>query len=357
MSTERLKELRDQLDVINVDLLKLMTNRAEIVTEIGKVKAKIGTKRFDPVRENQMLEELVGLNKGPFSNDTVRYLFKQIFKASLDLQNIDKQKDLLVSRKIKTTDTTIDVKGSIIGGAEKIIIAGPCAIETYEQTKAAAENLKKQGVRFLRGGAFKPRTSPYDFQGLGEEGLQIMRQIADELDLIVVSEIVSASDIQLAHKYIDIIQIGARNMQNFELLKAAGEAELPVILKRGLSATMDEFKFAAEYLVAHGNSKVILCERGIRTYERATRNTLDISSVPILKQETHLPVIVDISHSTGRKDIAIPTAKASLAAGADGIMVEHHPNPAVALCDAAQQLNPEEFGELCLQIKPYLTIK
>ncbi|OEH86958.1 chorismate mutase [Desulfuribacillus stibiiarsenatis] len=354
MSAEELKSLRSKLDEINVELLELMTKRAEIVTDIGKVKAKIGTKRFDPVRESQMLEELVQLNKGPFSDDTIRHLFKQIFKASLDLQKIDQQKELLVSRKIKRTDTVIEIKGLTIGGEEKVIIAGPCAVETYEQTRAAAEKLKSLGVRLLRGGAYKPRTSPYDFQGLGEEGLQILRKVADELDMIVVSEIVSPNEMEMAHKYIDMIQIGARNMQNFELLKVAGEANIPIILKRGLAATLEEFLFAAEYVVSHGNSQVILCERGIRTYERATRNTLDISAVPILKNESHLPVLVDVSHSTGRKDIVVPTSKAALAAGADGIMVEHHPNPPVALCDAAQQLNPEEIENLCNQLKPFL---
>ncbi len=354
MTAERLQALRDQLDDINIELLNLMTKRAEIATEIGQVKAKIGTKRFDPVRENQMLEDLVGRNQGPFSNDTIRHLFKQIFKASLDLQNTDKQKELLVSRKIQRTDTVIDVKGVKIGGEHKIVIAGPCAIESYEQTRAAGETLKSLGIRVLRGGAYKPRTSPYDFQGLGEEGLQIMRQVADELDLLVVSEIVSPYDMETAHKYVDMIQIGARNMQNFELLKVAGEARVPIILKRGLSATLDEFKYAAEYVMAHGNSQVILCERGIRTYEKATRNTLDISAVPILKQETHLPVIVDVSHSTGRKDIVIPTARAALAAGADAIMVEHHPNPQVALSDAAQQLNAQELKQLCDGLLPFM---
>jgi len=355
MTAEKLNELRSQLDGINIKLLDLMTQRAEIVTEIGKVKAKIGTKRFDPVRENQMLEDLVSHNKGPFSDDTVRHLFKQIFKASLDLQKTDQHKELLVSRKIKKTDTVIDIKGLKIGGSEKVIFAGPCAVESYEQVRAAAETLKANGVRLLRGGAYKPRTSPYDFQGLGEEGLQILRQVADELDMIVISEIVSPYEMEVAHKYLDIIQIGARNMQNFELLKVAGEASVPIILKRGLSATIDEFKYAAEYVLSHGNSQVILCERGIRTYERATRNTLDISAVPIMKSESHLPIIVDVSHSTGRKDIVIPTAKAALAAGADGIMVEHHPNPPVALSDAAQQLNPTEFAELCTALKPFLS--
>ncbi|MER2254285.1 MAG: bifunctional 3-deoxy-7-phosphoheptulonate synthase/chorismate mutase, partial [Priestia megaterium] len=212
--------------------------------------------------------------------------------------------------------------------------------------------VKQQGVRMLRGGAYKPRTSPYDFQGLGLEGLQILKRVADEYDLAVISEIVDPADIETAVEYVDVIQIGARNMQNFELLKEAGAVKKPVLLKRGLAATIDEFINAAEYIVSKGNDQLILCERGIRTYERATRNTLDISAVPILKQETHLPVLVDVPHSTGRKDILLPIAKAALAVGADGIMAEVHPNPAVALSDSAQQMDIPQFTEFMKQLKP-----
>lgn len=203
----------------------------------------------------------------------------------------------------------------------------------------------------LRGGAFKPRTSPYDFQGLGEEGLKILREVADELDLKVVSEIVTPSDIEKATEYVDVIQIGARNMQNFELLKAAGNVRTPVLLKRGMSATIEEFLFAAEYIVSRGNTQVMLCERGIRTYEKWTRNTLDISAVPILKNESHLPVFVDVTHATGRRDILLPCAKAALAAGADGVMIEVHPNPAVALSDARQQVDIPTFEEFVAELR------
>lgn len=212
--------------------------------------------------------------------------------------------------------------------------------------------MKQQGVRMLRGGAYKPRTSPYDFQGLGLEGLQILKRVADEYDLAVISEIVDPADIETAVEYVDVIQIGARNMQNFELLKEAGAVKKPVLLKRGLAATIDEFINAAEYIVSKGNDQLILCERGIRTYERATRNTLDISAVPILKQETHLPVLVDVTHSTGRRDLLVPTAKAALAIGADGIMAEVHPDPAVALSDSAQQMDIPQFTEFMKQLKP-----
>ncbi|HHQ6965299.1 TPA: bifunctional 3-deoxy-7-phosphoheptulonate synthase/chorismate mutase, partial [Staphylococcus aureus] len=209
-----------------------------------------------------------------------------------------------------------------------------------------------KGEKFIRGGAFKPRTSPYDFQGLGVEGLKILKQIKDKYDLNVVSEIVNPNDFEVADEYLDVFQIGARNMQNFELLKEAGRTKKPILLKRGLSATIEEFVYAAEYIASQGNQNIILCERGIRTYEKATRNTLDISAVPILKQGTHLPVMVDVTHSTGRKDIMLPTAKAALAVGADGVMAEVHPDPSVALSDAGQQMDLDEFQTFYDELKP-----
>ena len=224
-----------------------------------------------------------------------------------------------------------------------MLIAGPCSVESRDQLVTVATALKKAGLTVLRGGAFKPRTSPYDFQGLGEEGLKIMKDVADEIGLVTISEITSPTQIDTAARYIDIFQIGARNMQNYDLLKAVGQTKKPILLKRGLSATLEEFMLAAEYILHQGNDQVMLIERGIRTFEKATRNTLDISAVPILKQETHLPVLVDVSHSTGRKDILPPCAKAAIAAGADGIMVEVHPNAPAALSDAKQQVNIDEF--------------
>jgi 3-deoxy-7-phosphoheptulonate synthase/chorismate mutase len=250
---------------------------------------------------------------------------------------------LLVSRRHKSEDTIINIKQAVIGGSSHMLIAGPCSVESRDQIVRVASALKKAGLTVLRGGAFKPRTSPYDFQGLGEEGLKIMKDVADEIGLVTISEIMSPAQIDTAARYIDIFQIGARNMQNFDLLKAVGQTKKPILLKRGLSATLEEFMFAAEYILHQGNDQVMLMERGIRTFEKATRNTLDISAVPILKQETHLPVLVDVTHSTGRKDILLPCAKAALAAGADGIMVEVHPNPPAALSDAKQQINIEEF--------------
>jgi len=338
-----LETLRSRMEEINTKLLALLSERAEIAQKIGELKQKQGINKFDPEREKIMLNKLVANNQGPFSDDTIRYLFKQIFKACLDLQTDEQKKELLVSRKRQKENTVVDIRGTLVGNGAPQLIAGPCSVESEEQVFEVARALKEQGIRLMRGGAFKPRTSPYDFQGLGEEGLKILRKAADAYDLKIVSEIVNPSDMEMAEKYVDVIQIGARNMQNFELLKAAGSVSTPVLLKRGLAATLEEFLFAAEYIMSRGNTQVMLCERGIRTYEKWTRNTLDISAVPILKNESHLPVFVDITHSTGRRDILLPCAKAALAAGADGIMLEVHPHPAVALSDAKQQIDIPTF--------------
>lgn len=351
MSQGRLEELRNQLDEVNLELLGLLSKRARIAQELGAEKEKQGVPKFDPVREKEMLEKLVASNEGPFEHETVRHLFKQIFQATLTLQQVDHKKHLLVSRKKKQEDTLISLGDVTIGGGSPIMIAGPCSVESYEQVRTVAAALKEAGITVMRGGAFKPRTSPYDFQGLGVEGLKILKEVAAEFGLKTISEIVDPAHIELACDYIDVIQIGARNMQNFELLKAAGDVKTPILLKRGLAATLDEFVHAAEYIVSRGNTQVMLIERGIRTYEKATRNTLDISAVPILKQETHLPVLVDVTHSTGRKDILAPCAKAALAAGADGVMVEVHPDPATALSDAAQQLNIPQFHDFYAEVK------
>ncbi|MED1854543.1 bifunctional 3-deoxy-7-phosphoheptulonate synthase/chorismate mutase [Brevibacillus borstelensis] len=350
MAHDPIETMRKQIDEINLEILALINKRAALVQDLGKEKLKQGINRFDPEREREMLNLLVENNNGPFTDNTIRHLFKQIFQASLDLQKDDNKKVLLVSRKKQPEDTVLTIKGVEFGGGEPLLIAGPCSVESYEQVRAVAENHVKRGLRVLRGGAFKPRTSPYDFQGLGEEGLQILKRIGDEFNLVTISEIVTPADLEMATKYIDVIQIGARNMQNFELLKAVGRLNHPVLLKRGLSATIEEFIYAAEYILSEGNTQVMLCERGIRTYEKATRNTLDISAVPLLKQETHLPVFVDVTHSTGRRDLLLPTAKASLAVGADGVMLEVHPDPDVALSDAKQQVNIPQFNEIVDQL-------
>ncbi|MBA3927825.1 bifunctional 3-deoxy-7-phosphoheptulonate synthase/chorismate mutase [Listeria rustica] len=343
MGNPNLEELRAQVDSLNIEVLEAINKRANLVQEIGKIKGMQGVIRFDPVRERQMLNAITDANKGPFEDSTIEKLFKEIFKAGLELQEDDNSKALLVSRKNKKEDTIVNVNGVPIGNGVPTFVFGPCSVESYEQVATVAGAVRDKGLKLLRGGAFKPRTSPYDFQGLGVEGLQILKRVADEFGLGVISEIVTPRDIEVALDHIDVIQIGARNMQNFELLKAVGRVDKPVLLKRGLSATIEEFVGAAEYIMAQGNDQIILCERGIRTYEKATRNTLDISAVPILKQETHLPVMVDVTHSTGRKDLLLPCAKAALAIGADGVMAEVHPDPAVALSDSAQQMDLKEF--------------
>ncbi len=256
------------------------------------------------------------------------------------------EKYKLVSRDFHPEDTIIDAGGVKIGGSEVVVMAGPCAVESLEQLRESAAAVKKHGAKFLRGGAFKPRTSPYDFQGLGEEGLKLLRKVADEFNLRVVTEIVDKDDIEIFCNYADILQVGARNMQNFQMLKALGKCSKPVLLKRGLSATISEWLNAAEYIMSGGNEQVIFCERGIRTYETFTRNTLDLSAVAAVKELSHLPIVVDPSHGTGRWKMVAPMARAAIAAGADGLIIEVHPNPEKALSDGDQSLKPEDFREL-----------
>lgn len=259
----------------------------------------------------------------------------------------------LANKKFHPEPTGVTMKNTIIGPGTMTVMAGPCAIESSQQLLETAFAVKKAGATFLRGGAFKPRTSPYSFQGLETEGLKYMKEARDATGLSVICEVTSANAIDLAVKYVDMLQIGARNMQNFELLKEAGKTKLPILLKRGLSATIDEWLNAAEYIMAEGNENVVLCERGIRTFETATRNTLDLSAVPVLRQKTHLPIIVDPSHATGVRNYVEPLAKASIAAGADGLMIEVHPCPEKALSDGPQSLTFDEFDGLMKRLKPY----
>ena len=349
----KLESYREEIVSINNQILDLLSKRGELAQKIGEEKLKQGTRVYDPQREKEMINDLLDRNQGPFNDNVIKQLFKEIFKASTDLQKSENEKHLYVSRKLKPEDTVVTFKnGGIIGDCKKSFVFGPCSVESQEQVDAVARNLQQKGEKFIRGGAFKPRTSPYDFQGLGLEGLEILKNVKEKFGLNIVSEIVNPAHFELADDYLDVFQIGARNMQNFELLKEAGRTNKPILLKRGLSATIEEFTYAAEYIASQGNKNIILCERGIRTYEKATRNTLDISAVPILKQGTHLPVMVDVTHSTGRKDIMLPTAKAALAVGADGVMAEVHPNPAVALSDSAQQMDLDEFDAFYSELKP-----
>ncbi len=303
-STNRLKELRNQIDPINLQILELLNKRAEIALEIGKVLQEMGTRFYDPQREAEMLTALQYVNEGPFSN------------------------------------------GLQLGNDSFELIAGPCAVESYEQMDQVGAALAARGVKMIRGMGYKPRTSPYDFQGMGEEGLKIARQVANKYGLVVISEVLDLSLIPMMDEYVDAFWVGARNMQNSFLLRALGKQSKPVLLKRSFGATLKEYIYAAEYIMSSGNHQVILMERGIRTFSEWTRNTLDISAVPLLKQETHLPVIVDISHSAGRRDIANSLGRVARVSGADGLMVEVHPNPDVAMSDAKQQLNLDQFNHL-----------
>ncbi len=257
----------------------------------------------------------------------------------------------LVNRQTNTIDTVISVNGIEIGGEEIVIIAGPCAVENREQLLETAKAVYSGGANILRGGAYKPRTSPYSFQGLGEEGLRYLSQAREETGLPVVTEVMDPRQMELVCKYADIIQIGSRSMHNFPLLKEAGKCRKPVLFKRGLMATIDEYLHAAEYILSEGNREIILCERGIRTFENSTRNTLDLSAVPVLKRQTHLPVIVDPSHGTGHSWLVPAMAKAAIAAGADGVMVEVHNKPLEALSDGQQSLYPNEFVQLVKDIE------
>ena len=243
-----------------------------------------------------------------------------------------------------------------IGGNQLIVMSGPCAVESEEQVMATAKAIKASGAQVLRGGAYKPRTSPYSFQGLEEQGLKLMQEAGKATGLATICEVTSQKAIEAAVKYIDMLQIGARNMQNFYLLKEAGKTKLPVLLKRGLSATIDEWLNAAEYIMSEGNDNVILCERGIRTFETATRNTLDLSAIPVIKQKSHLPIIVDPSHATGVRNYVAPLAKAAVSCGCDGLMIETHPNPSCALSDGPQSLTFDQFDALMNELRPFATL-
>ena len=343
---EKIQSLRAEIDELNLQILELLSRRAQIAEAIGEVQSSLGQSHYDPARESQMLDALVRANRGPFDDAAVKSLFKQIFQASMHLEETQEKRRYLTSRKVHREDTIVRVGDLPIGSEHSpVLIAGPCAIESREQVMAAAQHIASKGVQLFRGGAFKPRTDPYSFQGLGETGLQLGREAADAYGLKFVSEIMDARDVDAFVEYADVLQIGARNMQNFTLLRAVGRSGKPVLLKRGMAATIEEWLMAAEYLLSEGNPNVILCERGIRTYERYTRNTLDVSAVALAKLETHLPVLVDVTHSGGRRDLLVPLTKAALATGADGIMIEVHPNPAVALSDQKQQIDFDTFDQ------------
>jgi len=262
----------------------------------------------------------------------------------------------LVSRSVRPEPSTINCGGVKIGGGHFAVVAGPCSVESKAQIQESARVVKECGAQMLRGGAFKPRTSSYAFQGLEEEGLRLLRQAGDATGLPVVTEVMAPDQVRLVEEYADMLQIGARNMQNFSLLREVGRARKPVFLKRGMSATIKELLMSAEYILSEGNTEVILCERGIRTFETATRNTLDLQAIPVLKRETHLPVVVDPSHASGDWQLVAPMSKAAVAAGADGLMIEVHPRPEEAFSDGPQSLTPEHFRQLMVELQPYLAL-
>lgn len=288
-------------------------------------------------------------------------------KTRLNLQQLEMQDGVeklvpivepykLASKIFHPEPSSFTVGNVTFGGGELVQIAGPCAVESYEQLHAVATGIHAAGCRVLRGGAYKPRTSPYSFQGLGVDGLKMMREVADEFGMLVISEITSEYDLDEACKYIDIVQIGARNSQNFRLLSAVGEAQMPTLLKRGISSSIEEWLGSAEYIMAAGESRVILCERGIRTFETATRSTLDISAIPVLKEKSHLPVFVDPSHAAGRASLVPALTRAAVAAGADGLIIEVHNNPPQAKSDAGQQLTPAQYQTLMKEIRAMAAI-
>lgn len=314
--------------------------------EIEKVKIFIEKKGFDAHVSIGELHAVIGAVGGKVTDPRDIELLdgvKEVIKITSSYK--------LVSRVFQPEDTIVTVNGVKFGGNHIGMIAGPCTVESYEQMDKTAAALKKSGVKIIRGGAFKPRTSPYAFQGMGEEGLQIIREVADKYKMAVTSEVMEISQIPLFEKYVDILQVGARNMQNFNLLKELGMIRKPVMIKRGLSATFEELLMSAEYVMAGGNREVMLCERGIRTFERVTRNTLDLSAIPVLKKVSHLPVIIDPSHATGLRDKVAPMSRASVAAGCDGLIIEVHHEPDTALCDGAQSLYPAQYDKLYHDLK------
>jgi len=315
--------------------------------QVQKVIAKLVEMGFDVHRSTGALRTVLG------AVGVTRQFDTRLVEVLDGVQEVHRITEpyKLASRTFKSDDTIITLDDLRIGGDEVIVIAGPCSAESEEQVEATAAAVKRAGAKALRGGAFKPRSSPYSFQGLGEAGLRLLRSAADRHNLKLVSEIMDISQLELEEQYVDILQVGARNMQNFTLLRELGRARKPVLLKRGISATIEEWLLSAEYILAGGNMNVILCERGIRTFESYTRNTLDISAIPVVKKLSHLPVFVDPSHGTGIRDKVAPMARAAVAAGADGLLIEVHCDPDHALSDGAQSMFPSQFDRLMAELR------
>ena len=315
--------------------------------QIQHVIAQLVEKGFDVHRSTGQLRSVLGAVGGNRAFDT--RLIEVMDGVHEVLRITEPYK--LASRTFKPERTVVSCDGVRVGGDEVIVMAGPCSVETEEQIAASAAAVKKAGAKVLRGGAFKPRSSPYSFQGLGEEGLRLMRTAADAEGLKVISEVMDVSQIEVVARFADILQVGARNMQNYTLLRELGKTRTPVLLKRGISATIEEWLLSAEYVLSGGNTDVILCERGIRTFESYTRNTLDISAIPVIQKLSHLPIVVDPSHGTGLRDKVAPMARAAIAAGADGLIIEVHPDPDNALSDGAQSIFPTQFDRLMAELR------
>lgn len=343
MST--LSELRSKIDENNRELLRVLEQRGRLVCQVRAVKEQLGLPMHDPKREQEMIDDIVASCRGPYPPRTVRQFFREIHNASVSLMEDRAESQLIVGRSRGRGDHVVEVAGTAVG-LRPCYVAGPCAVESYDQMDRVAAGLAGLGVRLLRGGAFKPRTSPYSFQGLGVAGLRILREVADNHGLGVVSEVIDTESAAAGAELADVLQIGCRNMANYELLKRVGRLQKPVLLKRGFSATIDEWLQAAEYIALQGNEDIILCERGIRTFERRTRSTLDISAVPVVRSMSRLPVVVDVSHPAGRRDLITPLARAAFAVGAHGVMIEVHHEPSTARSDAEQQLSLAQFAEL-----------
>jgi len=347
-------ELRKRIDSVNERVLKLLNLRTRLIEEVRDHKLRLGLPMYDPTREGAQMKRLLASNRGPMSPGTAEHIFKEIFRASLSQMETGAEKRLLVAMR-SGCPAAVTVKGVPLGGGGRpVIIAGPCAVEQKRSLDKAAKEIKALGIDFFRAGAFKPRTSPYTFQGLGMRGVEMLAEVCGKHGLRSVSELTDVTALDEFASMVDVIQVGARNMFNYDLLRRLSRKNRPVLLKRSFASTIEEMFLAAEYLVSGGNCNVVLCERGIRTFETATRNTLDISSVCVVKETTDLPIIVDVSHAAGRKDLLLRLAKAALAAGADGLMIEVHPNPEAALSDGAQQLGLDEFKRFMDALRPSL---
>src|SRR5882724_5945377 len=315
--------------------------------QIAHVIDRLVDRGFDVHRSTGVIHTVLGGVGGKYEVDLAVFEVMQGVKEAHRIVSPYK----LASRSFRPEGTVVRIGDVAIGGQQVVVMAGPCSVESYDQIHQSAEIVARAGAKVIRGGAFKPRSSPYAFQGMGEEGLKLLRAAADQNGLLVVSEVMDQTQIPLVAEYADILQVGARNMQNYNLLRELGKQARPVLLKRGIAATIEELLLSAEYILSGGNYNVILCERGIRTFETYTRNTMDIAAIPVVKKLSHLPIIADPSHGTGRREMIAPMARAAVAAGADGLLVEVHPDPDRALSDGAQSLRPEQFEELMDQLR------